>query len=801
MRSTLLLIFFLCFGSISALNAQCNPNENHIRLEIDPDQYYEEISWQLTDQTGSIVYVTDRVFADSLHVFDYCIPKSSSCTIFKIADIYGDGMVPDGYYKLFVNDALIRYNPGGNFNFGETVRYGCPLGAYCDNPIMVAQPGNFTTINALESWYRFVPDSTGSYIINTCDQGNACPSKIWVYSMCSGITVTENQTGAIFYANGNCANGSTAKLDLAVGQEYFFRIRYNSGNCNNTPLNWSLQYAGPVVGCTDPTACNYNPLASVSDTCLYDGNPDCPSKPDLLVRQDVLINTLSLDFIANGDACMVEEGCLRGVGNRFILRFTTHIQNIGAQDYFIGETPESPDTPSDQFIWDPCHNHWHYNGYAEYVLYDAMGNSVPIGSKNGFCVLDLECSNGGSGKYTCENMGITADCGDIYDASLPCQWIDITNLPAANYTMVVRVNWDRSPDKAGRVEATFENNWAQVCFNLSYDSQNIPVVDVLENDCPTLVDCYGVPFGEAQFDCNGICGGPALRGDVNQDTIRNTTDVQAYLAAALADDGTVTACNELFDDNEINIYDAAMLQECALHSDEVNYWGVRFPCQFPAGLYNDIDIVYLLAGKLDTLAKTFDVQVVNPYNKLYGYEFSVNGLEIQSVENLDIAFDGPIQFDASGEILALTPTETAIKKNILPSNLLRIHYSKTTGTEVCIASVNTIVNSKYQKSAGLVGVPACVIVSQTTGVQNPDQQLAVFVQPNPFSDATTLFFSNPNASAASIIVTDMTGRMVRSFQNIHDEEVTITRGNLTAGVYLFTIRTAAGAVSGKIMVK
>ncbi|MEI6411494.1 MAG: lysyl oxidase family protein, partial [Bacteroidota bacterium] len=743
MRSPLFLLFFLYIGSISVLHAQCGPNENHIRLEIDPDQYWEEVSWQITDQTGSTVYAAGHLFADSLHVFNYCTPKVGGCTIFKIADAYGDGIFPDGHYKLFVNDSLIRDNPNGNYNFGEMVRFGCPLGAYCDNPIMISQPDTFTTLNALESWYRFVPDSTGTYTISTCDLGNTCPSKIWVYSMCNGITLAENQTGAIFFANGNCPDGSSAKLELAGGHEYFFRIRYTSGDCNNTPLHWSLKYAGPVVGCTDPTACNYNPLAMVSDTCLYDGNPDCPNKPDLLVRQDVLINTMHLDFIANADACMVQEGCLRGVGNRNIIRFTTQIQNIGAQDYYIGETPASPTTPSDQFVWDPCHNHWHYKGYAEYVLYDAAGNGVPVGSKNGFCVLDLECSNGGSGKYSCNNMGVTAGCGDIYDSSLPCQWIDITNLLPGTYTLAVRVNWDKSPDKVGRVEASYDNNWGQVCFNLSYDSQNLPVLDVLENDCPPVIDCNGVAFGDAQLDCNGVCGGPALKGDLNQDTVRNVADVQAYLAASLAGNGTVSTCNELYEDNQINIYDAAMLQECTLHHDDVNYWGVRFPCTFPSGLTNDKDIVYILPGKVDTVAKTFDVQMVNPYNKIYGYEFSVSGLEIQSVENLDVAFDGAIQFNTNGKILALTPTETAIKKNILPGNLLRIHYSKRLGSTLCIASVDAIVNSKYQKSAGLVGIPTCVTINETSGTHNPDQQMAVFAQPNPFSDATTLFFSNP----------------------------------------------------------
>ena len=65
--------------------------------------------------------------------------------------------------------------------------------------------------------------------------------------------------------------------------------------------------------------------------------------------------------------------------------------------------------------------------------------------------MDLECSGGGSFQYGCGNMGISSGCGDIYDASLDCQWIDVTNVPAGDYTLVVRVNWDRSPDALGRV--------------------------------------------------------------------------------------------------------------------------------------------------------------------------------------------------------------------------------------------------------------------------------------------------------------------------------------------------------------
>ena len=47
--------------------------------------------------------------------------------------------------------------------------------------------------------------------------------------------------------------------------------------------------------------------------------------------------------------------------------------------------------------------------------------------------MDLECNDGGTGQYGCSNMGISKQCGDIYDRSLECQWIDITDVDTAEY--------------------------------------------------------------------------------------------------------------------------------------------------------------------------------------------------------------------------------------------------------------------------------------------------------------------------------------------------------------------------------
>ncbi len=799
MKHLLLVLWTSLWSFSTSLFAQCPAGQDSVRLEIDPDQYFMEISWELTNLDGSVVYATGNCINQDYAVFNYCVPDAG-CVVFRIKDSYGDGVKPDGFYRLLVNDTLIQENLSGNYNFGENVYFGCPPGSFCDSPFVVDTGTYITPADLPEVWYSFTPADTGTYQISTCFADNLCSTQIWLYDHCAGITLSNDQTGANFYADGGCANGALSTVYLAGGATYFVRLRYKGDGCSLAPIHFSINYEGPVIGCTDPLSCNFNPLATINGDCLYPGNPLCPNAPDLVVLEDVLKNSMDVTVMNNGDACAVAEGCLRGTGARRIINFTTHIKNIGNQDYYIGPPPTDPATPSSQFVWDACHNHWHYRGYAEYILYNSAGVRLPVGTKNGFCVLDLECSDGGMGKYSCGNMGISSKCGDIYNAGLPCQWIDITDLPADTYTFVVRVNWDKSPDKTGRVESSYDNNWAQACFSLNYVGSAVEV-DFLENQCIQYVDCLGQTFGDAQPDCEGTCNGLLQRGDWDKNAVRDTADVAAYLSAVLPGDAVATECRDLFADERIDVYDAALLQECNLHHDDPNHWGVRFPCQFPAGLKNENDIVYLQPGLLDTVAKTFTVQIINPFNSVIGYEFSVAGLQITSVENLDATFDGTIQFDAaSGRILALSPTESGIKKNILPGNFLRIHYDKINAPQVCITNIQSVVNSNYQESNALLVSPSCVPVGQVSATYTPGSaSFAVFAQPNPFYESTTLLIARHDVEPMTITLSDLNGKVVRMYQNIRSDSVTFERGDLPSGVYLYSVQYGKGVVSGKVV--
>jgi len=103
------------------------------------------------------------------------------------------------------------------------------------------------------------------------------------------------------------------------------------------------------------------------------------------------------------------------------------------------------------FSEDNCHEHWHYLGYAEYLLFDGDGVPQPVGFKNGFCALDFRCEKESSYKYNCDYMGISAHCYDTYDSDLLCQWIDVTDVEDGIYTIVVRVNHRRARDIFNRI--------------------------------------------------------------------------------------------------------------------------------------------------------------------------------------------------------------------------------------------------------------------------------------------------------------------------------------------------------------
>jgi hypothetical protein len=238
-----------------------------------------------------------------------------------------------------------------------------------------------------------------------------------------------------------------------------------AGGATGRAPNADQDCSGQCFGDAALDACQ---ICAGGTTGKEPSEPDeCPNGPDMLVDGQYLRSTIEEDFIdVPTNSCLVSEACVTGTGRRRVVRFGTRIANIGNQDLVLG----APESGNPLWEWDPCHGHFHFEDYADYDLIELSSQTtLPIGTKNGFCVLDLEMwdpelATGNCSQYTCENQGVSVGCADIYDSSLQCQWIDITGVAAGDYGLRVTMN------PASRVpELDYSNNAATVNIRITDD--------------------------------------------------------------------------------------------------------------------------------------------------------------------------------------------------------------------------------------------------------------------------------------------------------------------------------------------
>ncbi|KAI8586678.1 Lysyl oxidase-domain-containing protein [Geranomyces variabilis] len=217
--------------------------------------------------------------------------------------------------------------------------------------------------------------------------------------------------------------------------------------------------------------------------------------PDFLPDAAHASSTLFIDHVdAAEDPCLQNEGCLTGTGTRMLLRFGSMVHNIGRADAYLGQPPKNKTDPNNPVYWhwDTCHKHWHFTAYANYkLLTEDRSQTILTGHKNGFCLEDLGCMDASKAPYySCINQGVSVGCYDLYDETLPCQWLDVTDLhltpnytASTTYTLQIAINQ----------EGFFPE--ADVSNNIAY----VPVVigDVPAYTGPSLAEVrrMGVPNG------------------------------------------------------------------------------------------------------------------------------------------------------------------------------------------------------------------------------------------------------------------------------------------------------------------
>ena len=160
--------------------------------------------------------------------------------------------------------------------------------------------------------------------------------------------------------------------------------------------------------------------------------------------------------------CEVVNGCATAGTNRLI-QVDFEVANRGAEDIYMGNPTRSP-----WAVTLPCVVEFHFRGLHRYVLRDARNAIVAMAEPVEHCFEDNRRENPNaiaSPRYNCADQGLSA--GWIYSlpSSLPCHFLNVSDVPSGSYTLEVIV------DPWNYIDETDESN----------NSAKIPIV--IEPEC------------------------------------------------------------------------------------------------------------------------------------------------------------------------------------------------------------------------------------------------------------------------------------------------------------------------------
>lgn len=358
----LCLTVLCCFSLQQQVVAQCAAGEVNVQININTGNFASEVGWELMDGSGAIVasncsYTTNNV----LDCTQYCLDEGTTYN-FSAFDSFGDSW-NGGTYEIFVvggaNDGceLAAGSPANNdlatgFTCGtlqETATFdpgapacGAILGGGCDDPTALnfdacaafndgtcAYPptndfcadaetiecGDFkTTDTSLATadvasgcvtgdgsgggvWYKFT--GTGE-VVTASLCGSSFDTKIRVYTGTCGALVCETGNDDSFSVCGGAQSSVT--WTSVAGTDYYILVHGFGGSEGLFQLTLDCE------GCTNPSANNYSPTASVDDgSCEACTDPTAHNYVSGIANDDGSCETCD-DGILNGDELDIDCG-------------------------------------------------------------------------------------------------------------------------------------------------------------------------------------------------------------------------------------------------------------------------------------------------------------------------------------------------------------------------------------------------------------------------------------------------------------------------------------------------------------
>ena len=791
------LVLTSCF-IFCAIQSQAQLKE--LIIKITPDDFPADITWELETQDFKTIVASGDL--SGCQPGEECIlfqgMVEDRCYTFELTDIERDGLKSGGYEVIFDNEFVVQ---GQEFDDYIYHNFNCGLGEVCENAEVLTLPTPpFTNIWApdwKEYWFELTPEIDGFYKISTCDNflsGKGwADTTIWIYDNCDRRLQTQGTEGALAHNEDSHDCSPSSEFDffpLEGGVTYYLRVKpIEPWENSNDSIFFKVQKRPVKRGCNDPAACNYDPFAQVflDGSCKY--SAECG--PDLSFDEEYLRNSIEVDTVFNSDACFVDEGCLRGPGAREVIRFATKIDNIGDADYIVG----LPQNDTLLFSRENCHGHYHHLGYAEYLIYEGEGQPQPVGFKSGFCVLDLDCTNSGGtlGKYYCGFMGITQGCSDIYEPYLDCQWIDVTDVPDGQYSIVVRVNHFRLADARKMQEKTYDNNTGTACVTIDRSSGAL-VVTVAE-DCEDYVDCKGIKGGDTEIDCNGECGGTAHPGDLDGTGELEMTDYQIYLDLLSNKAPLEGPCQDMNADGNLSLYDALLVRECLDEKEREIDNPFHEHCTYPAGLDLSGEQTSIRVVEFNTAENYIDLEYWVPTRDLNAYQINTSGIQISQVETL--YSESPTEFMYNNESVFAIHTDEYIERNTGYAPFIRIRYSEITGDSICVTGNSEFINKDYNRT-NLVVEDGCLRLSSTSDVQDKTST-RVSIIPNPAIKNIAVYADGKFVEQAQIL--DVNGKLVMQENVATNNGFELNVSGLDSGVYLVQLYLRDGEIVSERFMK
>lgn len=213
---------------------------------------------------------------------------------------------------------------------------------------------------------------------------------------------------------------------------------------------------GPVTAVEGPRAlCRSDADCATSERCCpaglfglcapLDPGAECAA-PDLTLALPPDFEPRVEQRFFGEDDCLLDK-CVSGPGARRLLRFPLHVVNRGRGPAIIAQ----PNAPGVRRV--ACDDSLFLDAFLRYELIDAQGARRASGVGDAALACRVNALAAPTSPFDCQTLGLEASSYRELDDQADCQWVDITTLPAGQYTLRLSVNADSRLS-----EASFADN-------------------------------------------------------------------------------------------------------------------------------------------------------------------------------------------------------------------------------------------------------------------------------------------------------------------------------------------------------